>query len=125
MCVLLVEDEDFIRIVLIEAMTDAGFEVIDASDAEAALALAETTPCPEVIVSDINLGPGMDGFALAAALRCRWPTVPVLMMSGRRVNFAGWHCGKAERFVSKPFALDAFVQHVIDLAGRPGSFLPA
>ena len=87
MCILLVEDEDLIRMVLIDVMTDAGFKVIEAANAESALALAETTPCPDVIVSDINLGPGMDGFALAAALRRRWPVVPVLMMICRETNF--------------------------------------
>ena len=119
MCVLLVEDEDLIRMVLIDAMTDAGFKVIEAASAESALALAETTPCPDAIVSDINLGPDMDGFALAAALRRRWPAVPVLMISGRGANFAGRQSGKAERFLSKPFRLDAFVQHVNDLVGKP------
>ena len=117
---MLVEDEDLIRMVLNDVMTDAGFDVIEAVDAEAALALAKTKPCPDLIVSDVNLGAGIDGFALAAALRRRWPTVPMLIMSGRGVNFAGRQRSEGERFVSKPFVLDAFVQHVIDLAGRPG-----
>lgn len=121
MCVLLVEDEDLIRMVLVDVMTDAGFEVIEAANAESALALTETAPCPDMIVSDINLGPGMDGLALTAALRRRWPAVPVLMMSGRVANFAGRQSGKAERFLSKPFLLDVFVQHVIDMVGTPKS----
>lgn len=119
MCVLLVEDEDLIRMVLSYVMTDVGFKVIEAANAESALALAETTPRPDAIVSDIDLGPGMDGFALAATLRRRWPTVPVLMMSGRAANFAGRQSGKAERFLSKPFLLDAFVQHVVDMVRKP------
>ena len=89
MCIMLVEDEDLIRMVLNDVMTDAGFDVIEAVDADAALALAETTPCPDLIVSDVNLGAGMDGCALAAALRRWWPTGAILMMSGRGVNFAG------------------------------------
>ena len=119
MCVLLVEDEDLIRMVLIDIMTDAGLKVVEAADAQSALALAETTPCPDVIVSDVNLGPGMDGFALTTALRCRWPAVPLLMMSGRGTNFAARQSGKAERFLSKPFLPDVFVQHVIDMIGKP------
>ena len=75
MSVLLVEDDDVIRIALIDAMTNAGFEVIEAVDSEPARALAGTTPCPELIVSDINVGAGMDGFALDAALQCRWQAV--------------------------------------------------
>lgn len=61
LCIMLVEDEDLIRMILSDVMTDAGFEVSEASDAKRTLALAETTPCHDLIVSDVNLGAGMDG----------------------------------------------------------------
>ena len=124
MYVLLVEDNDVIRIHLAELMTEAGFEVVGAPDAESALELAGAVRPPWVVVSDVNLGRGMDGFALANAARSRWPTVPVLLMSGVEANFAGWHCGATERFLSKPFSSDAFLQSVADLTGKPGA-LPA
>ena len=121
MCVLLVEDEDLIRMILTEVLTDAGMEVIAASDAESALAMAgaETASLPRVIVTDVDLGPGMNGFALMAAVRCRWPKIPVLLMSGRGTNFASRQCGKAERFLAKPFLLGAFLQAVAELVGEP------
>ena len=119
MCVLLVEDDDLIRSGLTELMTEAGFEVLGAPDAESALELAGTMPSLRLVVSDVNLGAGMDGFALAAAARRRWPAVPVLLMSGLEANFAARHCSAAERFLPKPFSLRAFLQNVIDQAGRP------
>lgn len=117
MCVLLIEDEELIRSLLTDVMTDAGFEVIGAADAKSALGLAEAVLLPQIIISDVNLGPGMDGFALAAAARRRWPAVPLLMMSGRAANFAGRHRRADERFLLKPFSLDTFLRNVTDLVG--------
>ena len=119
MYVLLVEDDDLIRIGLAEMMTEAGFEVVAAPDAESALELVEMVPPPQVVVSDVNLGPGMDGFALAAAARRRWPTVPVLLISGLATNFAGRHCEAPRLFLSKPFSFRTFLQSVTDLTGKP------
>lgn len=124
MYVLLVEDDDLIRIGLAELLAEAGFEVIGAPDAESALALAGTARPPRAVVSDVNLGPGMNGFALAAAARRRWPMVPVLLISGVETNFAGRHCGATERFLRKPFSSDAFLRSIADLTGKLGA-LPA
>ncbi len=121
MRVLLVEDEDLIRSLLTEVMADKGFEVIEAPDAEKALRLAAAMEPPQVIVSDVNLGSGMNGFALADAARRLWPTVPVLLMSGVATNFTGWQGSVTRRFLPKPFPLSVFLQHVTDLAGRPDS----
>lgn len=119
MHVLLVEDDDLLRICLAELMAEAGFKVVGAPDAESALELAGAEQPPRVVVSDVNLGPGMDGFALAAAARRRWPTVPVLLMSGVDANFAGRHCGATERFLSKPFSSNAFLRSIAALTGKP------
>ena len=119
MCVLLVEDENLIRMLLTEVMTDAGFEVLDAPDAESALAVANTLDVPQVIVTDVNLGSGMNGFTFVEAVRRLWPAVPVLLMSGIPTNFTGRYCGTDERFLSKPFSLDVFMQNVLELAGCP------
>ncbi len=116
MCVLLVEDEDLFRMLLVDIMNDAGFEVVAAADAATALALAETSEPPKLIVSDVDLGAGMNGFALVEAVRRRWPQVPVLMMSGAPANFDDQRGRVAKRFLRKPFSLDAFMHNVIELA---------
>ena len=66
MDVLLVEDEPLIREMLAEDLTDAGLDVVEAPSAEAALGAAgraDQPPC--VVVTDVNLGGGMDGRWLA------------------------------------------------------------
>ena len=118
MCVLLVEDENLLRMLLTDVMTDAGFDVLDTPDAESALVLAKTLDLPQVIVTDVDLGPGLDGFAFVEAARRLWPVVPVLLMSGVATNFAGRCCGMDERFLSKPFPLHVFMQNVIELVGH-------
>ena len=124
MYVLLVEDNESIRICLAERMTEAGFEVVGAPDAESALELAGAMWPPWMVVSDVDLGPGMDGFALAATARRRWPAVAVLLMSGVEANFTGRRCGAAERFLPKPFSSDALLRNVADLTAGRGA-LPA
>ena len=119
MCVLLVEGDDLIRFGLTELLTDAGFEVLETPDAESALKLSETIQPPRLVVSDINLGAGLNGFALATATHHRWPAVPVLLMSGLGANFTGWQCRTGERFLPKPFSFNTFLHNVIDLAGKP------
>ena len=116
MCVLLVEDEELIRMLLADIMIDAGYEVLAASDATTALDSADASKAPQLIVSDVDLGAGMDGFAFIQAARCRWPGVPVLMMSGAAANFADRRGEAADRFLRKPFSLDAFMHDVVALA---------
>jgi DNA-binding response OmpR family regulator len=80
-----------------------------------------------VLVTDVNLGSApegaaLDGFALAAALRRRWPTLGVVVITGRAANLA--RCAELappERHFLKPFAPEALVRAVRDLAARPAS----
>jgi DNA-binding response OmpR family regulator len=121
MYVLLVEDDELIRMTLVEVMTEAGFDVVEASDGEDALALVGTSQPPLLVVSDVNLGPGMSGFALGVAVRLQWPTIPMLLMSGVGTNFAGRQRGVVDRFMVKPFSHKAFLQNVTDLTGKPAA----
>lgn len=100
MDVLLVEDNVLIRACLAEMLTDAGMRVAEASTAGEALELANANP-PAVLVTDLNLGSGMGGRALAALAHRRWPSVRVVLMSGEEIGDNGLPAG--DHFVSKPF----------------------
>lgn len=101
--VLLVEDDELVRMCLAEALADAGISVTEASDAEQALGLASAAAPPAVLVSDVNLGPGMDGIALAAEAHRRWPALRVVLISGIPGNQARCHLRTSVRFLPKPF----------------------
>lgn len=123
MDVLLVEDEPLIRTLLWEVLQDAGLEVAEASNAEAALSVAVPVAGPEdppaVVVTDVDLGRGMDGIALAREARRRWPGVGIVFMTGRPSNLDGHALGARDRFLPKPFLPDALVGTVRGLMGSP------
>ncbi|OFW03283.1 MAG: hypothetical protein A3H96_19475 [Acidobacteria bacterium RIFCSPLOWO2_02_FULL_67_36] len=81
--VLVVEDEPNALAGYVEFLTAAGFVAVGRTDGTAALACARET-VPDIVVTDIAM-PGLDGFALAAALRAddRTRAVPVVGMTGR------------------------------------------
>jgi CheY-like chemotaxis protein len=80
--VLLVEDEFLICMMMADALTDHGFEVRSAANAQDALAhLTRGAPC-DVLLTDLNLGPGLDGSGLAKRARELRPDLPVVYVSG-------------------------------------------
>lgn len=80
---LVVEDDANALSGYIEFLTAAGFVAVGQPDGTAALAFASGT-VPDVVVTDITM-PGLDGFALAAALHAdeRLRAVPVIGITGR------------------------------------------
>ena len=76
MDVLLVEDEPAIRELLQEDLTEAGLAVVPCPTAEDGLRAVDCAAPPAVVVTDVNLGQGMDGVALAEEVRRRWPGSP-------------------------------------------------
>ncbi|MGE0740365.1 MAG: response regulator [Hyphomonadaceae bacterium] len=76
----LVDDDILVRDALALGLQDAGFEVVAAPGAAAGLDLANRTPI-DAIVTDINM-PGTSGDQLIAEARRRWPTLPIVAISG-------------------------------------------
>ena len=126
MDVLLVDDETLVRETLAEDLAEAGLDVTDAPDAEAALGAAsaaagEAGGPPRVLVTDVNLGRGMDGLALAAEVRHRWPEVGVVVMTGKPANLDGRGPDPREVCLFKPFGpprLTAAVHRLMDQSCR-------
>ncbi|ATY33813.1 response regulator [Sphingomonas psychrotolerans] len=78
---LVVEDEAMIAWMVETMLEEMGFRSIAiAATGDQAIALAGSTP-PGLIVTDINLGPGLDGIAAAAAIRAERPA-PVIFITG-------------------------------------------
>ncbi len=80
---LVVEDDFLVRLTMADALTDGGFEVIEAGDAREALHQICERNDITAMLTDINLPGGEDGFALARAVRVIRPDLPVVYASGR------------------------------------------
>jgi DNA-binding response OmpR family regulator len=119
MDVLLVEDEALVREMLSEDLADAGFEVTDVPTAEAALAIAgDAEQAPSILITDVNLGPGMDGLSLVEEVRRRWPEVGVVVMTGNPTNVGERLSDPREICMLKPFDPVRLSAAVRQLMGR-------
>ncbi len=98
---LIVEDEFLIRMTLAEVLTDDGFEVIEAGDADEALAALDRERDLSVMLTDIQLPGPLDGRALAAKARETRPDLPVIFMSGRPDPTAG--SSPLDLHITKPY----------------------
>jgi EAL domain-containing protein (putative c-di-GMP-specific phosphodiesterase class I)/DNA-binding response OmpR family regulator len=112
--VLVVDDDVAVRGLIVFALRDAGFEVIEVDSAEAALETIEKHSV-SVIVSDVGL-PGMSGMDMVRALRRRpeSATLPVILMTGSGDSFslvAGLGAG-ADDFLVKPVEITELVARV-------------
>ncbi len=115
--VVLVDDDKDVRLITADLLEDAGFRVLQAGRAEAALDVLASNADVKVLITDVRMPGPMSGYDLALKARERWPALEIMFVSG---------FGLPERrqlyfdclLVSKPFNPDEFVRQVRGLAER-------
>jgi CheY-like chemotaxis protein len=100
--VLIVEDELLLRMDAIEMIAAAGFEVLEAGDADEAIDILESRRDITVVFTDIQLPGSMDGLKLARAVRGRWPPIKIIATSGL-VDVGEKDLPEGGRFLRKPY----------------------
>jgi two-component system, response regulator PdtaR len=80
--VLLVEDEMMVRLIGSDALTDAGYTVVEAETADDAVKLLEENGDVHLLFTDIRMPGSMDGLELAELVHQRWPDIRILLTSG-------------------------------------------
>jgi CheY-like chemotaxis protein len=113
--ILVIDDKDDVRSVIVSSLTNAGFSTEQAADANQALHLA-ITHRPDLVLCDVNM-PDMDGYQTLSAIRelPHLSFVPIILMTGSadRDGFRrGMACG-ADDFLNKPFTPEELVQAVV------------
>ena len=112
--VLVIEDDESIRECVQVILEDEGYDVIEASDGAAALALLDTV-WPDVILLDM-LMPGMDGWAFAVAYRRRpGPHAPIVVITAARDAAARADQIDAAGVLAKPFRVEALLSCVNEI----------
>lgn len=112
--ILIAEDEALTRMLAVEFLKDAGFDILEASDVASALLEIHKVRCINLVFTDIQMPGDMDGLALAAWLAQHRPSVPVLLTSGfdrPAISDAGEH----RQFIGKPYALSTVEQHIREM----------
>ena len=115
--ILLVDDEEGYRELVARMLAKAGYEVVQAADGIEALSLLEKSKI-DLVISDI-LMPVLNGYALVARLRAKWPHMPVILMTG----FLSQDAAKSMMngsvdFIPKPINSEVLIQIVQRLVPR-------
>ncbi|CUS46556.1 MAG: ATP-binding protein [Pseudomonadota bacterium] len=119
--ILVVEDEDQVRHMTVDALRELGYTIVQASDANQALEQLAVQPQLDLVFTDIVM-PGMSGRELADKVRAQRPEIAVLFTTGYTRN-AVVHNGMLDAgvaFLPKPFTIAQLawkVREVLDGGG--------
>ncbi len=124
---LVVEDDERVRSLVVRALTGNGFSVQEASDGREALDRFSEYPPIDMLVTDVMM-PGMDGIQLAEDLVSRCPGLRVLFISGYPANTLRERHAvllRSMQLLEKPFTPAALIAKVNEvLAARQDSSVP-
>lgn len=114
--VLIVEDEFLVRMSAVAMIEDAGFEVLEAGDADEAITMLESRSDIRLVFTDIQMPGSMDGLKLAAAVKGRWPPIKIIATSGRHL-IRDSDLPEGALFLSKPYTSEGISILLHELTG--------
>jgi DNA-binding response OmpR family regulator len=118
--ILVVDDEESIRLLYKEELVDAGYRVLLAPDGESALKIIEEKR-PDLVTLDIRM-PGMDGIEVLQKIKRMDKSIPVIMSTAYgeyRQNFDVW---ASDAYIIKTANLDELIETIERLvAEKDGS----
>ncbi|WP_259104911.1 response regulator [Pseudomonas sp. JUb42] len=113
--ILLVEDDDTLRMLTSDALTLLDAQVLECSGADEALTILESGILVNLLFTDIRMPGRLDGLELANLVSMRWPLLPIIVTSGNRLSTDILPSGAA--FIPKPWTLGVLFETVRPLLG--------
>lgn len=122
---LIVDDEDAIRKTLGDVCRDEGFMVLEAAEGDSALRVLAARKI-DLVLLDIWM-PGKDGLEVLTIIKEKWPSIPVVMISGHATIATAIKATRlgALDFIEKPLDLEVTLHTIRRALGRPVEELPA
>ena len=112
--VLIVEDEFLVRMDAVDMIRSAGFDVVEAQNADEAISVLEDRRDITVVFTDVQMPGSMDGLKLAAAVRGRWPPIKIVATSGL-ADVSEKDLPAGGRFLPKPYNASQIVATLREL----------
>lgn len=115
--ILVVDDEPTIRMLLVEALSERGYSVIEAADSVVGLKVLRSDVHIDLLISDVGLPGGMNGRQMADAGRELRPGLRTLFITGYAANAAvgDGHLQPGMHVITKPFSVDSLITRVQEL----------
>lgn len=117
--VLVIDDEILVRVVIADYLRDCGYRVLEAGNAEDAVAILSSKLKVDIVFTDLELPGHSSGLELARWIRRRHPDVRVIVTSGvySSAELAGELC-EAGPPITKPYESEAVVQRIRSLGAN-------
>jgi CheY-like chemotaxis protein len=113
--VIVIEDEPLIRMVLVEALLEDGFGVLEAAHAREAISILDIEATRvHALFTDVHMPGDLDGVALTHHARNHWPWLSLLVTSGQ-ANPTADTMPEGTRFISKPYEFTNVIQHIREM----------
>ncbi len=118
--ILIVDDEECVRELLVDILESEGYEVTTAENGEQALREFEDKPF-KAVFTDVGM-PGMSGWELARAIRERDDVIPLAVITGwgESVSSNDQELARVNWVVSKPFSVDRISEIAMEVAKHSG-----
>src|ERR1700730_9256298 len=114
--VLIVEDEPLVRLTGADLLAEAGFEVLEAGNADEAMRILEVTPEVRVVFSDVEMPGSLDGLVLARHICERWRRIEIVLTSGHRLRAET--IPREGKFLAKPYDGQVLVRHIEEIVNQ-------
>ena len=115
--VLVVEDEMILRMRAVDIVQDAGFNPVEAVNADQAMSILEARSDISLLFTDIQMPGSIDGLKLAHAVHDRWPSIKIILVSGQ-VKLSDAERPADSHFFGKPLGVG---QMIAELQGMVGA----
>ncbi len=117
--VMVVEDDESVRLIVLEVLEELGYAALEAVDARTAIPILESDQRIDLLVSDVGL-PGLNGRQLAEIARQARPDLGILFITGYAQHAAvrGGFLAEGMEMMTKPFAVDALAGKIREMLGK-------
>lgn len=112
--ILVVEDDAIIRMEALDLVREAGYEALEAINADEAIRILAARPDIQLVFMDIEMPGTMDGLKLSHYIRDRWPPVKLIVASGRMI-VEDTHLPMDAKFFRKPYDYRTLITTMHDL----------
>ena len=114
--VLIVEHNEFLRLLTADIMKDAGFVALHASDADEAITILESRSDIALMLTSVKMPGSTDGVGLVDMVCKRWPAIKTIIASGQR-RLMGRVLPNDSRFFLKPYDAQIMISEIRSLLG--------